>query len=93
MHLLHQLQSQAMADSSSDVFRMLSAEDKLDGDSNYPLWAYMMQHVLVSKGVWNIVKGLDVRPGSVDTESVEDAAGSSGRPIVGAAAPVLPNAK
>ena len=48
-----------MADSNNDVFRMLSAaaEDKLDGDSNYPLWAYMMQHVLVSKGVWNIVQG------------------------------------
>ena len=66
-----------MADSSNDVFRMLSADDKLDGDSNYPLWAYMMQHVLVSKGVWNIVHGLDVRPGSVDAGSVEDVAGSS----------------
>ena len=52
-----------MADNSNDVFRMLSAaDDKLDGDSNYPLWAYMMQHVLVSKGVWNIVQGFDVRP-------------------------------
>ena len=66
-----------MADSNNDVFRMLSAEDKLDGDSNYPLWAYMMQHVLVSKGVWNIVQGLDVRPGFVDAGSVEDVAGSS----------------
>ena len=66
-----------MADSNNDVFRMFSAEDKLDGDSYYPLWAYMMQHVLVSKGVWNIVQGLDVRPGFVDAGSIEDVAGSS----------------
>jgi hypothetical protein len=39
---------------SSDVFRMLAVEDKLDG-TNYPLWAYMMRHVLVAKGLWNIV--------------------------------------
>ena len=38
----------------NDVFRMLVAEDKLDG-ANYPLWAYMMRHVLVAKGLWNIV--------------------------------------
>ena len=68
-----------MAD-SNDVFRMLSADDKLDGDSNYPLWAYMMQHVLVAKGVWNIVQGLDVRPGSVDVGSVEDGAAPSSSP-------------
>ena len=67
----------AMAENSNDVFCMLSVDDKLDGDNNYPLWSYMMQHVLVSKGVWNIVKGLDVRPGSVDARSVEDVAGSS----------------
>ena len=71
------LSDTGMADSNNDVFRMLSAEDKLDGDSNYPLWAYMMQHVLVSKGVWNIVQGLDVRPGSVDAEFIEDVVGSS----------------
>ena len=51
-----------MADNSNDVFRMLSVDDKLDGD-NYPLWAYMVQHVLVSKGVWNIVRGYDVSCG------------------------------
>ena len=58
--LLHHVQSLAMAD-NNDVFRMLSAEDKLDG-TNYPLWAYMMRHVLVAKGLWNIVQGIDVRP-------------------------------
>ena len=41
-----------MAD--NDVFHMLAAEDKLDG-TNYPLWAYMMRHVLVAKGLWTIV--------------------------------------
>ena len=75
-----------MADNSNDVFRMLFADDKLDGD-NYLLWAYMMQHVLVSKGVWNIVRGYDVRPFSVDTSSVVDAAGTSTDP----ARVVLPN--
>ena len=63
---------------------MLSAEDKLDGDSNYPLWAYMMQHVLVSKGVWNIVQGLDVRLGSGDAGSVEDVAKSSSSVVAAA---------
>jgi hypothetical protein len=46
---------------SSDVFHMLSVEDKLDG-TNYPLWAYMMRHVLVAKGLWNIVQGVERRP-------------------------------
>src|SRR5271170_3385744 len=91
-----------MADNSNDVFRMLFADDKLDGDSNYPLWAYMMQHVLVSKGVWNIVQGLDVRPGSVDAGSVEDDAGPSSstatfatgsRSTTTAVAAVLPTAE
>ena len=49
-----------MAD-NNDVFRMLAAEDKLDG-TNHPLWAYMMRHVLVAKGLWNIVQEVDVRP-------------------------------
>ena len=71
---LRQVQSLAMAD-NNDVFRMLAAEDKLDG-TNYPLWAYMMRHVLVAKGLWNIVKGNDTRPGSTNTGTVEDAAGS-----------------
>lgn len=64
-----------MADSNNDVFCMLSVVE--DGGSNYPLWAYMMHHVLVAKEVWNIVQGLDVRPGSVDAGSVEDVAGSN----------------
>ena len=79
---MHLVQSIAMAD-NNDVFRMLAAEDKLDG-TNYPLWAYMMHHVLVGKGLWNIVHGVDVHPIVVgnlanagDTSSVEDAAGSS----------------
>ena len=51
-----------MAD-NNDVFRMLAVEDKLDG-TNYPLWSYMMRHVLVAKGMWNIIAGIDVRPAS-----------------------------
>ena len=79
---MHLVQSIAMAD-NNDVFRMLAAEDKLDG-TNYPLWTYMMRHVLVAKGLWNIVKGVDVRPvvgrdaaNAVETGDVEDAVGSS----------------
>ena len=71
-----------MAD-NNDVFRMLSAEDKLDG-TNYPLWAYMMRHVLVAKGLWNIVQGTDVRPivagnaaNTSETGDVDDGAGTS----------------
>ena len=50
----------------------------------------MMQHVLVAKGVWNIVQGLDVHPGSADAGSVEDVAGSSSSAT---AAIVLPTAE
>ena len=72
--------------SENEVFRMLTAaDDKLDGN-NYPLWAYMMHHVLVSKGFWNIVQGFDVHPGSVDSGTVEDVAGTS----TSGAAAVLP---
>ena len=81
-----------MTDSNNDVFRMLSDEDKLDGDNNYPLWAYMMQHVLVAKGVWNIVQGLDVRPSSVDAGSIEDVEGSSSSTVVAAVLPTTEHA-
>ena len=77
-----------MTMSENDVFRMPTSDDKLDGN-NYPLWTYMMHHVLVSKGFWNIVQGFDVRPGSVDSGTVEDVAGTS---TVRAAA-VLPTAE
>ena len=79
-----------MADNNSDVFHMLSAEDKLDGDINYPLWAYMMQHVLVLKGVWNIVQGFHERPVSANPGTVEDVAGSSSSVVARA---VLPTAE
>ena len=51
-----------MAD-NDDVFRMLDAEDKLDG-TNYPFWAYMMSHVLVAKDLWNIAARIGFRPPS-----------------------------
>ncbi|MCO5558339.1 hypothetical protein L7F22_011920 [Adiantum nelumboides] len=76
-----------MADNNIDVFKMFASEDRLDGD-NYPMWAYMMQHVLVSKGVWNIVQGIDVRPGSVDVVEVVDVASPSTR--IAAARSILP---
>ncbi|MCO5594089.1 hypothetical protein L7F22_048110 [Adiantum nelumboides] len=79
-----------MADNNIDVFKMFAAEDRLDGD-NYPMWAYMMQHVLVSKGVWNIVQGIDVHPGIVDIAKVVDVAGPSTR--TAAARSVLPTAE
>ena len=71
-----------MAD-NIDVFRMLPAEDKLDG-TNYPLWSYMMCHVLVAKVLWNIVQGTYNRRASARTiiagdeaGAVDDTAGSS----------------
>jgi len=72
-----------MAD-NSDVFCMLPTEDKLDG-TNYPLWSYMMCHVLVAKGLWNIVQGHYTRRASARTiiagveegAVVDDAAGPS----------------
>ncbi|MCO5573781.1 hypothetical protein L7F22_027555 [Adiantum nelumboides] len=45
-------------DNNTYVFKMFAIEDKLDGD-NYPMGAYMMTHG--SKGVWNIVLGIDSR--------------------------------
>ncbi|MCO5603732.1 hypothetical protein L7F22_057884 [Adiantum nelumboides] len=51
-----------------------TGEDRLDGD-NYPMWAFMMQHVLVSKGTLNIVKGIDVCPGSEAVGKIEDVVG------------------
>ena len=48
---------------NNDLFCMLSMEDKLD-KTTYPLWSYMMHHVLLVKGVWNIVASINVRPRS-----------------------------
>ena len=76
----------AMVD-NTNVLNMLAANDKLDG-TNYPLWSYMMCHVLVAKGLWSIVHGEDeclivvantsrVGTSSVDDiGSIEDATGS-----------------
>ncbi|MCO5609619.1 hypothetical protein L7F22_063849 [Adiantum nelumboides] len=60
---------------------MFADEDRLDGE-NYLMWAYMMQHVIVSKGIWNIVQGIDVHPGSADIGDVEDVAGLATRIVV-----------
>lgn len=42
---------------NNDIFWMLDNEDKMDG-TNCPLWAYMMCHVFVAKGLWNVVKAM-----------------------------------
>lgn len=44
---------------TSDLFGMLSVEEKLDG-TNYPMWAYVMGHVLVAKNLWRYVPGNEV---------------------------------
>ncbi|MCO5600260.1 hypothetical protein L7F22_054370 [Adiantum nelumboides] len=51
----------------------------------------MMQHVLVLKGVWNNVKGIDVRHGSEDVGEIEDVAGLATR--MAAVRAVLPTAE
>ena len=70
-------------------------DDKLDG-TNYCLWAYMMRHVLVSKGLWNIVQGIDVRlvvvvnvASAMEIGTVEDVAGSSSIVVPPVIAPPL----
>ncbi|MCO5584372.1 hypothetical protein L7F22_038298 [Adiantum nelumboides] len=67
-----------MVDNNTYVFKMFTAEDRLDGDT-YPMWVYMMQHILVSKGFWNIVQSIDVHPSSEDVGDVEDVAGLAAR--------------
>ena len=49
---------------------MLIGEDKLDG-TNYPMWAYMMRHVLVAKQVWDIVIGSDESPASSSLGTID----------------------
>ena len=62
---------------NSDLFGMLQAEDKLDG-TNYPMWSYMMKHVLVAKQLWNIVVDVDRCPvGHSTSQSTVTDRGSS----------------
>ncbi|MCO5573403.1 hypothetical protein L7F22_027174 [Adiantum nelumboides] len=42
----------------------------------------MMQHVLVSKGVWNIVQGINVHPQSVDVGTVQDVADAQAHALI-----------
>lgn len=46
-------------ENNNDIFCMLSYENKLDR-KNYLLWTYIMHHVLVVKGSWNVVIGIEV---------------------------------
>lgn len=59
---------------------LLSVENKLDGSSNYPLWSYMMNHILVAHGFSKIVEGSEPRPGSrVTSDMDEDSTSITGR--------------
>ena len=62
-HKFHSWVKFAIMLDNNDTFCILVVEDKLDG-TNYPLWLYMMHHVLVVKGLWNIIVGIDVCLGS-----------------------------
>ena len=66
-----------MFGNTNDLFGMLSVEDKLDG-TNYPMWAYMMKHVLVAKNLWLYVCGDEQRPPSVSTSTSSSQASGSG---------------
>ena len=63
---------------NNDIFYMLDMEDKLGGTS-YPLWSYVMCHVLVAKGVWNMVVDIDLHPWfcTKNARIVVDEAGTS----------------
>lgn len=50
-----------MATRDNDLFGMMSFEDKLNGD-NYPMWAYIMRHVLVATNVWVYVDETEKPP-------------------------------
>ena len=51
---------------SNDVFWVPAIDNKLDG-TNYPLWDYMICHVLVAKELWNVVQAVGKRHVVVNT--------------------------
>ena len=59
------------------VLDLFSAENKLDGSNNYPLWSYMMKHILVANGLSKIVEGTEVRLGTRATSQDDDSATTS----------------
>lgn len=63
--------------SKDDLFRLFGANDKLDR-VNYPMWSFMMKHVLVAKNLWNIVvSGNEPRPIKANTPSSSDVSNAS----------------
>lgn len=46
------------------VLDLISTEIRLNESNNYPLWSYMMRHVLVARGLWEIVNGSEAKPPS-----------------------------
>ena len=56
---------------------MLLIEDNLDG-TNYPMWTYMMKHVLVAKKLWLYVCGDEKRPPNVVTSASSSQTGGNG---------------
>ncbi|MCO5554452.1 hypothetical protein L7F22_007982 [Adiantum nelumboides] len=69
-----------MSSNNGDLFGMLSAEDKLDG-TNYPMWAYMMKHVLVAKNLWLYVCGEESRPLNASIASSQASGSSDGETV------------
>ena len=43
---------------NNGLFDMLEADDKLDG-TIYPIYSYMMKHVIVAKQLWSILVDVD----------------------------------
>ena len=66
-----------MSGNINDLFGMLLVEDKLDG-TNYPMWAYMMKHVLAAKNLRLYAYGDERRPPNVATFASSSQAGGSG---------------
>ena len=61
----------------TNIFGMLNVEDKLDG-TNYPMWVYMMRHVLVANLLWDIVIGSDEHPTSSSSPNSPSPSGTTG---------------
>ena len=58
------------------LLNMFGDSDKLDG-TNYPMWAYMMKHVLVAKQLWGYVCGSEVRPAGPVAQNASASSSSS----------------
>ena len=55
-----------MVSGKDDLFGAFGDEDNLDG-VNYPMWSFMIKHVLVAKNLWNIVNSKPITQASPST--------------------------